>query len=807
MKTYLPRSVEGNATLPCKTSDRQLPSLKALQIKPTALGVSLLTLEQTLLHHKILISPDFGSPKMQREGSQWLRAYDYTYTKVVYFGCYKTGLNEVWRGDDSTLSEEQKKEVASNVRRHQAELKKVREEEQIRIKLAIQSAWPNKIERGETGYMKRKQIAELYGCKIDMNEHGAFLLVPCRDVEGELWNCQRIFNQKMSSGDKFFLSGAKIEGLFHTLSPVHAEGIIYIAEGFATAASIHASLQGSATVVCAFNAGNLKTVSLALRDKYPKARFIFCADNDQWTHKPDGAKWNPGLEYATQAAGLVHGTVVLPQFTDLSSHPTDFNDLHLLEGLDQVKEQLTNPKPQDHAEIPVSNPNSEAGLAQQVFSEFDGRIAKRDQDIFVFEETHWKHLDKHVAADYFKKKIDLFSEGRLKYKDITSTYSRFLMHIPHVPEGMDLFSPRPDCVNLLNGTLHVRKKNGIFTTEFLPHCREDYLINILPYTYDPADSHTNAKLDGVLQRVFEGDPDQDQKLAGVQEMFGSAICGQFPMLHMLFGAPGTGKSTIANLVKRLVGQKNTCQIPPTRWNSFHMWNMIRKQVNIDTDIPTQGKIQDDMVKKVIEHGVVQIQRKNLSDIETKLTCCNIFCANKLPPFVDGDTGAQQRRWLLFEFLHVVIPAEKFYDQTIWDAVFESDPQGVFNYALAGVMRLCQQRGVFTVSESGRAKIKAWGDESNEAGLAVKEFLDDIRHGETVNEKQSIVLVGEDHKIERKMLWTIFKMNHEGNALKWSGPNKAAFYSAMERCGYGSYKIEGLWYFKGIGVKEAPRGIC
>ena len=59
-------------------------------------------------------------------------------------------------------------------------------------------------------------------------------------------------------------------------------------------------------------------------------------DNDQLT---DG---NPGLTKATEAAKTIRARLAVPQFNDTTTKPTDFNDLHQLEGLDTVKTQIEN---------------------------------------------------------------------------------------------------------------------------------------------------------------------------------------------------------------------------------------------------------------------------------------------------------------------------------------------------------------------------------------------------------------------------------------------------------------------------------
>jgi putative DNA primase/helicase len=99
------------------------------------------------------------------------------------------------------------------------------------------------------------------------------------------------------------------------------DGLLYIAEGYATGASIHEAT-GYAVAV-AFNAGNMVAVARTMRSKFPNLRLILCADDDT------GTPGNPGLVKAREAAQAVGGSLAVPDFGN--SRPegaTDFNDLH-----------------------------------------------------------------------------------------------------------------------------------------------------------------------------------------------------------------------------------------------------------------------------------------------------------------------------------------------------------------------------------------------------------------------------------------------------------------------------------------------
>jgi putative DNA primase/helicase len=164
------------------------------------------------------------------------------------------------------------------------------------------------------------------------------LLVPIRGAGQVIYSLQAIFaDGTYLERDKDFLLGGRKQGLYFVIGkprPHPDTGIItiIICEGYATAASIH--LATGEVVVVAFDAGNLAHVARVFRAALPTARILVGGDNDAWS---DG---NPGARYAAAAAEAVDDVAIIPRFKDVADKPTDFNDLHRLEGLDEVKRQI-----------------------------------------------------------------------------------------------------------------------------------------------------------------------------------------------------------------------------------------------------------------------------------------------------------------------------------------------------------------------------------------------------------------------------------------------------------------------------------
>ena len=194
--------------------------------------------------------------------------------------------------------------------------------------------WADASEAGQSPYLVRKGV-QGYGVRTLAD---GTLLVPMRDAAGELHNLQRIASAPPADGstDKRFLPGGRKSGLWHTTGQAAGAPVLLLAEGYATAASIHAAT-GRPVVVC-FDAGNLVHVAKALRAQWPALPLLVCGDDDQATQQRTGK--NPGHDKAASAAraaraGGALAAAVFP--AGLVDGGTDFNDLAAQAGADAVR--------------------------------------------------------------------------------------------------------------------------------------------------------------------------------------------------------------------------------------------------------------------------------------------------------------------------------------------------------------------------------------------------------------------------------------------------------------------------------------
>ena len=147
-----------------------------------------------------------------------------------------------------------------------------------------------------------------------------------------------ICNLSNRTEKKKFLFGGRVDGCSFTIP---GDDKLILCEGYATGATVHKAT--GATIICAFNAGNLEPVAKVVRAKCPNAPILIAADNDRFT------AGNPGLAFAEKAAKAIGGKVVFPVFDglpgadDAKKKLSDFNDLEAVGGLELVAKQASAP--------------------------------------------------------------------------------------------------------------------------------------------------------------------------------------------------------------------------------------------------------------------------------------------------------------------------------------------------------------------------------------------------------------------------------------------------------------------------------
>lgn len=255
------------------------------------------------------------------------------------------GSYGIWQGTDNNaqkielkkraLSADQRDAIRQRMAEDKRQAAAIRKREINAASKRAEAVWRKALPTGESEYLKSKAI-QPHGVRFNVT---GSVIIPMQDNSGIIYGLQFILpaghprKKKTGRNKEFWPAGMQMRGHYFIIggSP---SNILLIAEGYATAASLFEAT--GLPVAVAFNANNLLPVAENLKKRYPRTKILVCADDDYLT---DG---NPGVTSASAAALAVGGVWVKPEFSQdrAGVKITDFNDLHLREGLHVVQQQI-----------------------------------------------------------------------------------------------------------------------------------------------------------------------------------------------------------------------------------------------------------------------------------------------------------------------------------------------------------------------------------------------------------------------------------------------------------------------------------
>ncbi|ELV7528910.1 DUF927 domain-containing protein [Edwardsiella ictaluri] len=224
---------------------------------------------------------------------------------------------------------------------------------------------------GESVYLMSKGFG---GLSFPILPDGSLLLALVGDT-GDVTAAQTISPQ----GEKRLLTGSAKRGAYYAVNAPEQPQSVLIAEGLATALSVHL-MRPDALTVAAIDAGNLLPVAEVMRRKYPGAQITIAADNDQHGDNQP----NIGKTAAEKAAAAVSGWVSLPP----TDHKADWNDYHQQHGQFDAKIAFTTSMYQPQGEeVSISTaPQLLAGEDEETtvmdIDPLKPRIESRDDGVF-----------------------------------------------------------------------------------------------------------------------------------------------------------------------------------------------------------------------------------------------------------------------------------------------------------------------------------------------------------------------------------------------------------------------------------------
>lgn len=283
-----------------------------------SIGINTDKLPAVLTVGKWYRPPILGKALSNKAGSVRLLAHG-----VAYCQNFITGESVTWFSDDLPTDPRELEALKKKLEYAQIAEKRERERAYQQAAKSAENMWQNYCQKADDfhPYLLNKDLMPT----TQLRQHGKELVIPVYDVNSPRHAKMQSLQFISPNGAKRFLKGGKMKAGFNVSHAYHG-GDIFIGERWATMQSIKQQWKYKGWHVCAFNAGNLTDVAIAIGVAYPKAAIVIVADNDEG---------GTGLREAVKAYEAVNANaIIMPEFTDQEREqyqPTDWNDRYLLD--------------------------------------------------------------------------------------------------------------------------------------------------------------------------------------------------------------------------------------------------------------------------------------------------------------------------------------------------------------------------------------------------------------------------------------------------------------------------------------------
>lgn len=251
-----------------------------------------------------------------------------------------------------------------------------------------------------------------------------------------------------------------------------------------------------------------------------------------------------------------------------------------------------------------------------------------------------------------------------------------------------------------NGLLHI-------PTRTLHQPTPDFFtLNAIDFPYDPW-APRPLRWFAFLKSLWS---DDDESIETVQEIFGYLLTPdtRFQKIFLEVGPPRSGKGIKGRILRRLVGERNTCSPTLAAFGrDFGKHVLIGKTVAIISDARIGGRTDTASVAETLlsisGEDAQTVERKFLPDWNGKLSTRFLLLTNELPRITDV-SGALAKRFI------VLALQQSFYgkeDLALYDRLVPELP-GILIWALEGRDRL-YARGHFQQPKSAQQLIQEFVD--------------------------------------------------------------------------------------------------
>lgn len=352
-------------------------------------------------------------------------------------------------------------------------------------------------------------------------------------------------------------------------------------------------------------------------------------------------------------------------------------------------------------------------IIKELVDSNDWGLAKKDGQIYIYNSTHWEVVSKDEFSAFLGNACVAMGINPFKCRDHLFRKDLLLQFMSEAYVSVDQPDNDTTLINLANGTFHVSSTGK---SELKPFKKEDWLTYILPFSYDP---EAKAPLfDKYLKDVL---PDK-QKQSALSEFIASCFvrCSVLKLEKMLvlIGSGSNGKSLAMDVVNALLGSENTSNYGLKDLCDDSKYTRAKlSSVLLNQSSELSSKIDAQNFKLLASTEPIQA-RLPYSEPWVMKDYAKLACnTNILPKDVEQSTG-YYRRWLILEFNQTI--KEENQDRDLVNKIIGSELPAIFNWVLAGLDRLLEQRG-FSKCVAAEKALERYRDNSDSVRLFVKDM--------------------------------------------------------------------------------------
>jgi len=268
----------------------------------------------------------------------------------------------------------------------------------------------------------------------------------------------------------------------------------------------------------------------------------------------------------------------------------------------------------------------------------------------------------------------------------------------------DDFDTHSELVHLKNCIINIKN------LKVFEQSHELLTRNQIQTSYNP-----DAKCPTILKFLAQIMPDGED-LKTLIELLSSILLHKVKLEKAIIfvGDQANGKSTLIELIISILGGQNISNVSLQQLasNRFATQPMIGKILNAYGDLDIDSIKQTGMIKQIISHDSISVEKKNKDAFSTKIPIRLLFSANHLPDMPNADQAIYRRFWVVK--FPIVIPPEKRDIKLLEKLTTPEEKSGFLNILLANASVLVKKNFKFQHHQALEKTKSLWREKSDSA---------------------------------------------------------------------------------------------